>query len=239
MARPLPARILIVDDDPEIRELLCSYLEGFGMHAQGAADARELRSAMARESFDLILLDLMLPGQDGLSLCREIRRDSDVPIVMVTGRGEASDRIVGLELGADDYIVKPFDERELVARIGAVLRRGRHRGAPRAEEAADIAFGGWRLNTVMRQLVDAEGVVVPLSNAEFRLLLALLERPRRVLSRDQLIDLARGSRVEVFDRSIDILVSRLRQKLRDDPKQPQLIRTVRGEGYLLDTVVER
>ncbi len=171
------------------------------------------------------------PGEDGLSLCRWLRSTSDIPILMLTARCEPTDRIIGLELGADDYMAKPFEPRELVARIQTVLRRVRDE---RSDQRSTIRFNTWRLNSVLRQLIAPDGLVVPLSNAEFRLLRVFIERPHRVLSREQLLDAARGRSIEAFDRSIDLLVSRLRQKLADDPKNPQLIKTVRGEGYLFD-----
>ncbi len=228
-------RVLIVDDDADIRELLCGYLERFGILGEGASDGVAMRAALQRGQFDAIVLDLMLPGEDGLSLCRSLRASSDIPILMLTARCEPTDRIIGLELGADDYIAKPFEPRELVARIQSVLRRVRDgREAPRGDERSSIRFDAWRLDSVLRQLEDADGMLVPLSNAEFRLLWVFLERPRRVLSREHLLDAARGRSIEAFERSIDLLVSRLRQKLRDDPKAPRLIKTVRGEGYLFD-----
>ena len=224
-------RALIVDDDVPIRELLCDYLARFSIKCRGVTDGNEMRLALEEENFDVIVLDLMLPGEDGLSLCRWLRSTSNIPILMLTARCEPTDRIIGLELGADDYMAKPFEPRELVARIQTVLRRVRD---DRADERSIVRFDNWRLNNVMRQLTAADGLVVPLSNAEFRLLRVFLERPRRVLSREQLLDAARGRSIEAFDRSIDLLVSRLRQKLGDDPKNPQLIKTVRGEGYLFD-----
>ncbi|MCQ4270103.1 response regulator [Pseudomonas kuykendallii] len=228
-------RVLIVDDDADIRELLCGYLERFGIQAEGVADGVAMRAALDREHFDALVLDLMLPGEDGLSLCRSLRASSDIPILMLTARCEPTDRIIGLELGADDYIAKPFEPRELVARIQCVLRRVRDgRDAPRSDQRKSVRFDGWRLDSVLRQVESADGMLVPLSNAEFRLLWVFLERPRRVLSREHLLDAARGRSIEAFDRSIDLLVSRLRQKLRDDPKAPRLIKTVRGEGYLFD-----
>ena len=236
-----PARILIVDDDPDIRSLLGSYLIGFGLHADGVGDGDAMRQAMTQEHYDVVVLDLMLPGEDGLSLCRALRADSDVPIIMLTARGESTDRVVGLELGADDYVVKPFDPRELVARIHTILRRTRAGQArsPEPGEGEEIGFEGWRLNRVTRQLTTPAQLVVPLSNAEFRLLWVFIERPRSVLNRDQLMDAARGRSAEAFDRSIDLLVSRLRQKLNDDPKSPRLLKTIRGEGYLFDARVTR
>ncbi|WP_426142767.1 response regulator [Pseudomonas sp. DWP3-1-2] len=224
-------RALIVDDDVPIRELLCDYLARFNIQCRGVTDGNEMRQALEEETFDVIVLDLMLPGEDGLSLCRWLRGTSDIPILMLTARCEPTDRIIGLELGADDYMAKPFEPRELVARIQTVLRRVRD---DRNDQHSTVRFDAWRLNSVLRQLTAADGLVVPLSNAEFRLLRVFLERPRRVLSREQLLDAARGRSIEAFDRSIDLLVSRLRQKLGDDPKNPQLIKTVRGEGYLFD-----
>jgi two-component system, OmpR family, response regulator len=224
-------RALIVDDDVPIRELLIDYLARFNILATGVTDGAAMRVAMQAETFDVVVLDLMLPGEDGLTLCRWLRAESDIPILMLTARCEPTDRIIGLELGADDYMSKPFEPRELVARIQTILRRVRD---DRTEQRANIRFDNWRLNSVLRQLVADDGLVVPLSNAEFRLLWVFIERPRRVLSREQLLDAARGRSIEAFDRSIDLLVSRLRQKLGDDPKAPQLIKTVRGEGYLFD-----
>ena len=183
----------------------------------------------------------MLPGEDGLSLCRGLRSKSDIPILMLTARGEAMDRIVGLEVGADDYIVKPFEPRELVARIQTILRRvkGGRDAIKEPQQENMVSFMGWRLNYVLRQLISSEGLVVPLSNAEFRLLKVLIEHPCRVLTRDFLLDQARGRNMDLFDRSIDLLVSRLRQKLGDDSRNPGLIKTVRGEGYLFDAKVTR
>ncbi|WP_434086226.1 response regulator [Pseudomonas solani] len=228
-------RALLVDDDVPIRDLLCDYLARFNIEAVGVDDGEAMREALASAPFDVVVLDLMLPGEDGLSLCRWLRGESDIPILMLTARCEPTDRIIGLELGADDYMAKPFEPRELVARIQTILRRVRDdREGLRADQRASIRFDAWRLNGVLRQLQSPEGLVVPLSNAEFRLLWVFLERPRRVLSREQLLDAARGRSIEAFDRSIDLLVSRLRQKLGDDPKSPSLIKTVRGEGYLFD-----
>lgn len=224
-------RALIVDDDVPIRELLIDYLARFGILGHGVSDGVGMREAMQQEHFDVVVLDLMLPGEDGLALCRQLRSESDIPILMLTARCEPTDRIIGLELGADDYMAKPFEPRELVARIQTILRRVRD---DRSDTRGNIRFDNWQLNSVLRQLVSHDGLVVPLSNAEFRLLWVFLERPRRVLSREQLLDAARGRSIEAFDRSIDLLVSRLRQKLGDDPKAPALIKTVRGEGYLFD-----
>ncbi|HTN92944.1 MAG TPA: response regulator transcription factor [Gallionella sp.] len=230
--------ILIVDDDLQIRQLLSEYLTGFGMAVVAVADGLAMAEAMKEASFDLVILDLMLPGDDGLALCRKLRAESDVPILMLTARGETMDRVVGLELGADDYIVKPFEPRELVARIQTILRRTRGTRENRKEQNV-VEFMGWRLNYVLRHLVSPEELVIPLSNAEFRLLAVFIEHPNRILTREFLLDSARGRDMDVFDRSIDILVSRVRQKLNDDSRTPTLIKTVRGEGYLFDAKVNR
>lgn len=237
----MPA-ILIVDDDAQIRDLLSDYLSGFGMAVTGVADGAQMDEALKRHGFDLIILDLMLPGEDGLSLCRRLRAKSDIPILMLTARGETMDRIVGLEVGADDYIAKPFEPRELVARIQSILRRTQgHAESPHGGDS--ITFAGWTLQLAMRQLVSSRGTVIPLSNAEFRLLSVFLEHPNRVLSRDFLLEEARGRNMDLFDRSIDILVSRLRQKLnggaQSEDAASSLIKTVRGEGYMFEAAVKR
>lgn len=230
--------ILIVDDDAQIRELLSDYLSGFGMKVAAVGDGRHMEEALKKQTFDLVILDLMLPGEDGLSLCRSLRAKSNIPVLMLTARGETTDRIVGLEVGADDYIAKPFEPRELVARIQSILRRTGAQERPRAQEDT-VAFDGWTLQIALRQLVSAAGTVIPLSNAEFRLLNVFIEHPNRVLTRDFLLEAARGRNMDLFDRSIDLLVSRLRQKLNDDPRLPAVIKTVRGEGYLFDAKVTR
>jgi len=230
--------ILIIDDDVQIRQLLRDYLSGFGMSVVAVADGKAMADVLEKEFFDLVILDLMLHGEDGLSLCRSLRAKSDIPILMLTARGEAMDRVVGLEVGADDYIVKPFEPRELVARIQAILRRTRGE-RKNIKEQKEAVFMGWRLNFDLRQLVSPEELVIPLSNAEFRLLTVFVEHPNRVLTREFLLDEARGRNMDMFDRSIDILVSRVRQKLNDDPRTPFLIKTVRGEGYLFDAKVTR
>jgi two-component system OmpR family response regulator len=232
--------ILIVDDDAEIRRLLGDYLRRNGLRTTAVADGKAMWSALESERIDLVVLDLMLPGEDGLTLCRRLRADSDVPVIMLTARGDETDRIVGLEMGADDYVPKPFSPRELLARIKVVLRRSR--SLPRnlrPEEARLMRFAGWTLDTATRNLLSPDGVVVALSGAEYRLLRVLLTHPNRVLSRDQLMDLTRGREADPFDRSIDVQVSRLRQRLGDDPKDPALIKTVRGEGYVLAAQVSR
>ena len=234
--------VLLVDDDIHIRHLLSDYLSEFGMDVVAVADGKLMDDALGKRTFDLVILDLMLPGEDGLTLCRNLRAKSDIPILMLTARGETMDRIIGLEVGADDYIVKPFEPRELVARIQTILRRVKggareHTKEPEQENMA--SFMGWRLNYVLRQIISPENLVVPLSNAEFRLLKVFIEHPGRVLTRDFLLDQARGRNMDLFDRSIDLLVSRLRQKLGDDSRTPGLIKTVRGEGYLFDAKVVR
>lgn len=230
-------RVLIVDDDREIRELLGTYLIRFGIQGDGVENGEQMRRALRQKNYDAVILDLMLPGDDGLTLCRELRAQSTMPVIMLTARGEPSDRVVGLELGADDYIVKPFDPRELVARIHSVLRRAGKPSGDAGVAQEQVGFEGWTLNRTTRQLARPDRMIVPLSNAEFRLLWTFIEKPQRVLSRDYLLDAARGKSAEAFDRSIDLLVSRLRQKLGDDPKAPRLLKTVRGEGYLFDTKV--
>jgi two-component system OmpR family response regulator len=238
-----PIRVLVVDDDPQIRLMLADYLATFGMAADGAEGGVAMRAAMAAHPYDLVILDLSLPGENGLALCREIRERGDIAVIMLTARAELADRVVGLEMGADDYVTKPFEMRELVARIHTVLRRSGSGARRSSRPAATVAggemrFGRWRLNTMLRQLLDGDDTVVPLSNAEFRLLLTFLEHPRQVLDREMLITHARGRDLDVFDRSIDLLVSRLRQKLRDDPRDPTLICTVRGEGYVFTGALE-
>lgn len=239
----MPA-ILIVDDDAQIRDLLSDYLSGFGMEVTAVAGGAQMEAAMKSHPFDLIILDLMLPGEDGLALCRNLRAKSSIPILMLTARGETTDRIVGLEVGADDYISKPFEPRELVARIQSILRRTQSVIDHTLRAGSDsVTFDGWTLQLSMRQLVSASGTVIPLSNAEFRLLNVFLEHPNRVLTRDFLLEEARGRNMDLFDRSIDILVSRLRQKLNEGPQNDDaaasLVKTVRGEGYMFDATVKR
>ena len=226
--------VLIVDDDREIRGLLAQYLEKHDFRTTAVADGKDMRRVLDRTHIDLLVLDLMLPGEDGLALCRELRSRSQLPIIMLTARGEDVDRIVGLELGADDYVAKPFNPRELLGRIKAVLRRAAH--APRdpsPETVRGFSFGGWRLDTVTRTLTNSEGREVALSGAEYRLLAVLLGSGNRVLTRAQLTELLRGRDADPFDRSIDVRVSRLRQILGDDARAPQIIKTVYGEGYVI------
>ncbi|EXJ14747.1 response regulator [Imhoffiella purpurea] len=234
--------ILVVDDHSEIRQLLQRYLGDHGYRVTTSANGAEMRRVLTDAAIDLIILDLMMPGEDGLTLCRNLRAgpQSALPVIMLTAMGEDTDRIVGLEMGADDYLAKPFNPRELLARIKAVMRRtglGRDRFA--SETAERLRFLGWTLMPESRELIDPDQTLVPLSTAEFALLMALVTRSGRVLSRDQLLDLARGRDAKAFDRSIDTLVSRLRRKLGDQSRDPQIIKTVRGDGYLFAPRVER
>ena len=233
--------VLIVDDDRGIRELVGAYLEKNGMRVSLAANGREMRAVLESGAPDLIVLDLMMPGDDGLVLCRELRAGKfrAVPVVMLTARNEETDRIVGLEMGADDYLPKPFAVRELFARIRSVLRRTRMLppGMEVSESAQLLAFGDWRLDTTARHLLDAEGTIVALSGAEYRLLRVFLDHPQRVLTRDQLLSLTQGRQADAFDRSIDLLVSRLRQRLRDEAREPRYIKTLRSEGYVFSSAV--
>ncbi len=225
--------ILVVDDHSEIRDLLKRFLEQHGMRVSCARDGKEMKRLLDEREFDLLVLDLMMPGEDGLTLCRELRVKSRLPIIMLTAMGEETDRIIGLEMGADDYLSKPFNPRELLARIKAVMRRTQAESLPVPETLTrDLRFDRWLLDVNRRELVDEEGVGMSLSTAEFDLLKVFLERPQRVLSRDQLLDLARGREAVAFDRAIDTLVSRLRRKLERDPKNPELIKTIWGGGYL-------
>jgi two-component system OmpR family response regulator len=234
--------ILIVDDDREIRELLATYLEKNGVRASVAANGRQMRTMLEQGTYDLIVLDLMMPGEDGLTLCRELRAGKwrAIPIVMLTARSEETDRIIGLEMGADDYLAKPFAVRELFARIRSVLRRARMLPPNlQVEEPGQfITFGDWKLDTTARHLLDAQGTMVALSGAEYRLLRVFLDHPQRVLTRDQLLNLTQGRDADQFDRSIDLLVSRLRQRLLDDAREPRYIKTLRSEGYVFSSSVD-
>jgi two-component system OmpR family response regulator len=237
--------ILIVDDDREIRDLLSRFLVKHGYRVSLAVDGRDMAQRLADSAIDLIVLDVMLPGEDGLALCRRLRAQSAIPVIMLTAMGEEIDRIVGLEMGADDYLGKPFNPRELLARIRAVLRRAAdpvrrlRPGAAEGGSADRLAFAGFELDLGKRALIDASGSLVPLSTGEYELLVAFAEHPQRVLTRDQLLDLARGRDAQPFDRSIDVQVSRLRRKLEPDPHEPTLIKTVRGGGYMLAVDVRR
>jgi len=249
MAKEIPSpnvnnrpRVLVVDDDRELRDLLSSLLTRRGYKVVTAREEHEMRQILASYRVDLIILDLMLPGKDGLTICRELRATKEIPIIMLTARGESTDRIVGLEIGADDYLPKPFDVRELEARIKAVLRRSESSFFSSDRDrslGARFMFAGWTLDARQRQLFSPQNVLVDLTSGELDLLLVFAERPQRVLSRDQLMDLARGREATVFDRSIDVQVSRLRGKIENNPKVPELIKTVRSSGYMFTPVVQR
>ena len=232
--------LLVVDDDREIRELLKQFLERQRFRVTAVRDGRELRRAWPLGHYQLVVLDLMLPGESGMDLARWLRAESNIPIVMLTALGEETDRIVGLELGADYYVPKPFNPRELLARIRAVLRRAGDAPETRAEPTARAyLFGGWTLEPSRRRLLNPDAVEVALTGGEYDLLLALVSRPNRVLTRDMLLDLLRGRQAGPYDRAIDVAVSRLRRKLEDDGRHAQLIKTVRGGGYVLAAEVER
>ena len=233
-----PDRILLVDDEKALREPLAAYLGKQGFTVREAESAARARSMLQAEPADLVLLDIMMPGEDGLSLCRHLVETRSLPVILLTARGEATDRIVGLEIGADDYVVKPFEPRELVARIRSVLRRASRAEAVPAIER-DYMFEGWRLDPLKRRLTDPEGAVVAISSAEFRLLKAFLDHPRQVLDRDRLLDMVQGREAHLFDRSVDNAISRLRRKVEPDRTDPQLILTVRGGGYMLAADVTR
>ena len=233
--------ILVVDDDPDIRELLSDYLGENDMRVTTASSGAEMRSALRDEAIDLVMLDLRLEGEDGMQLARQVRETSAVPVIILTGKHDEADRVMGLEIAADDYVTKPFSNRELLARIRAVLRRYHaqkeslvlERGRKRA-----YRFAGWELNILVRRLTAPDGRRVELSNGEFNLLLALCESPQRVMSRDQLLELSRLHGAEVYDRSIDVQILRLRRKIEVDAAAPQFIRTERGAGYRFDALVE-
>lgn len=230
--------VLVVDDDEGIRELLGEYLERNGCRVSLATDGRDMRRVLESARPDIIVLDVMLPGEDGLVLCRDLRARSTLPIIMLTARADEVDRILGLEMGADDYLAKPFHPRELLARVKSILRRTRQ--LPPAQGAAHrVRFAGWTLDLVARELIAPDGVLVTLSGAEFRLLSTFIEHPNRVLGRNQLMDLTMGRESSPFDRAIDVQVSRLRARLRDEGREPRIIKTVRNEGYLLAAAIER
>jgi two-component system OmpR family response regulator len=231
-------KLLLVDDEASLREPLAEYLSRQGFVVRQAADAAKARSALLAETPDLVLLDVMMPGEDGISLCRHLVETKDLPVIFLTARGEATDRIVGLEIGADDYVVKPFEPRELVARIRSVLRRSTRNGVVDEGDAL-YEFEGWQLDPLKRRLTDPEGTVVPISSAEFRLLVAFLDHPRQVLDRDRLLDMVQGREAHLFDRAVDNQVSRLRRKMEEDSRDPRLIQTVWGGGYRLACDVRR
>jgi len=231
--------ILVVDDDSELRTLLCEYLQKNGYRVSAVGDGKGMWAALQSTQPDLIVLDLMLPGDDGLTLCRDLRARSSIPIIMLTARGEETDRIVGLKIGADDYLAKPFNPRELLARIKSVLRRSRSLAENlEPEDVKTIRFAHWTLDVKARHLISPDRVTVPLSSVEFKLLRVFLSHPNTVLTRDQLLDLMMSRDAAPFDRAIDVQVSRLRQRLGEDAKEPTLIKTVRGAGYVLAAEVE-
>ncbi len=224
--------ILIVDDHRDIRDLLAKYLDKHGYRVSVADGGQAMKRVMAASAIDLVVLDLMMPGEDGLALCRDLRATTDLPVIMLTAMAEETDRIVGLEMGADDYLTKPFNPRELLARIKAVLRRSNSLPKERGRlDSERLRFDRWVLDTGQRELIGEDGIAMPLSTAEFLLLSVFIQHPKMVLSRDQLLDLTRGRSATVFDRSIDNQVSRLRRKIEADPKKPALIKTVWGGGY--------
>jgi two-component system OmpR family response regulator len=231
--------ILVVEDDREIGRLVGRYLSANACRVSLAGDGREMERVLAASRIDLVILDVMLPGEDGLELCRRLRAVSDLPIVMLTAKGDDVDRIVGLEMGADDYLAKPFNPRELLARVRAVLRRtGVGKLSPGGRDARVLTFLGWRLDHGLRELAAPDGTKVTLTSAEFDLLAALCERSGRILSRDQLLDLTQGRSAGSFGRSIDVMISRLRRKIEADPHHPVVIKTVRSGGYLFTPAVE-
>ncbi|HLI66815.1 MAG TPA: response regulator [Caulobacteraceae bacterium] len=235
----LAARVLMVDDDPGIRDVVSDFLRKHGFAVETAGDAADMDRVLSKEPVDVVVLDIMLPGEDGLAICRRLAGAGGPAIIMLSAMGEETDRIVGLELGADDYLPKPCNPRELLARIRAVLRR---RNEPRSADGAlgaGCAFAGWRLDLVRRELRSPQGVIVNLSSGEFSLLRAFVERPQRVLTRDRLLDLARGPDTEAYDRAIDVQISRLRKKLDDGSGGQELIRTIRNEGYVFTAKVVR
>ncbi len=238
MSETSPTEILLVDDEAALREPLADYLSRQGFVVTQVGSAGEARSRIAGGHFDLVLLDIMMPGEDGLSLCRHLAETRRMPVIFITARGESTDRIVGLEIGGDDYVVKPFDPRELVARIRSVLRRA-GRALPDAAEAVVYEFEGWRLDPLKRRLIDPEGAAVSISSAEFRLLMAFLDHPRQVLDRDRLLDMVQGREAHLFDRAVDNQISRLRRKIEPDSRNPQLIQTVWGGGYMLAAEVRK
>lgn len=232
--------LLLVDDERSIREPLAQYLQRNGFRVTAVENAGEARTRLTANAIDLVILDIMMPGEDGLSLCRHIRETSDTPVILLTAKSEETDRIVGLEMGADDYVLKPFSPRELVARIKVIFRRVATGGQRvTAVDGASFAFSGWVLKSQERMLVDSEGVSVPLSTAEYNLMLAFVTRPNHVLSRDQLLDITQGREANAFDRAIDNQISRLRKKIEADPKNPVLIKTVWGGGYTLASDVRK
>ena len=240
MTDPALTNLLLVDDEPTLREPLAEYLTGQGFAVFEAESAATARSKVLEMRPDLVLLDIMMPGEDGLSLCRHLVEAQGIPVILLTAKGEATDRIIGLEIGADDYVVKPFEPRELVARIRTVLRRAtKSELLPTEQSDLFYAFEAWQLDPLKRRLIDPEGAIVSLTTAEFRLLRALLDHPQQVMDRDRLLDIVQGREAHLFDRAIDNQISRLRRKIEVDSRKPQLIQTVRGGGYRLAASVSR
>lgn len=236
---PQTDHILVVDDDAEIRELLSSYLSNTGYRVSTARDGRQMWRQLEGNVINLVVLDIMLPGDDGLTLCRRLREKSNIPIIMLTARGEDMDRILGIEMGADDYLAKPFNPRELQARIKALLWRSRELLDTHQDSGEQYRFAGWILDTTARHLTDSKGVIVSLSGNEYKLLRIFIDNPRRVLSREKLMGLMEGRDWVPDERAIDIQVSRLRKRLREDAREPQLIKTVRGEGYIFSAKLDK
>lgn len=238
MSEQADIKLLLVDDEASLREPLAEYLARQGFVVDQAADAAKARTLLLNTKPDLVLLDIMMPGEDGLSLCRHLIEAKQLPVIFLSAKGEATDRIVGLEIGADDYVVKPFEPRELVARIRSVLRRA-SKQVPEALVDALYEFENWTLDPLKRRLTDPEGTIIPISSAEFRLLSAFLDHPRQVLDRDRLLDMVQGREAHLFDRAVDNQVSRLRRKIEEDSRDPKLIQTVWGGGYRLAADVRR
>ena len=233
---PVP-HVLFVEDDPEIRAMVADFLTDSGLQVTVAQDGAEMDCILRTNAPDLLLLDIMLPQEDGLSICRRLRAASNVPVIMLTARGSEIDRVVGLEIGADDYLTKPFSSNELLARIRALLRRSQYSQTPSLKRHSALIFAGWRLDLVTRRLYSQDGTRVPLTGGEFELLLAFCEHPNRVLTRELLLDFTRGKAPAIVDRSVDIQVSRLRRKIEADPRDPALIQTVRAGGYIFTAEV--
>ncbi len=238
MIEDTPTRLLLVDDETILREPLAEYLTRQGFAVQEAESAAAARAVLIEFTPDLVLLDIMMPGEDGLSLCRHLIETRDLPVILLTAKSEPTDRIIGLEIGADDYVIKPFEPRELVARIRSVLRRAQRAPVP-TEETALYRFDGWTLDPLKRKLIDSDGAMIAISTAEFRLLRAFLDHPRQVLDRDRLLDMVQGREAHMFDRAVDNQVSRLRRKIEEDSRNPEIIQTVRGGGYRLAADVRR
>ena len=239
MTEPAPTTLLLVDDEPTLREPLAEYLARQGFVVQEAESAAAARTRLAQATPDLVLLDIMMPGEDGLSLCRHLVESRRLPTILLTAKGEAMDRIIGLEIGADDYVTKPFEPRELVARIRSVLRRAERPAAPATDDELLYEFEGWQLDPLKHRLTDPDGALVPLSTAEFRMLRAFCDHPRQVLDRDRLLDMVQGREAHLFDRAVDNQISRLRRKIEADSRDPRFIQTVRGGGYRFATDVAR